>query len=95
MNPVTDPRKTRKKLPVLQNVVEGVTCFSIQEKYGVECQRSSCSNWMKGAETQNCVLIAAQKGPRTLQEIGGLFNLTRMRICQIEKAIYEKIRNVG
>lgn len=77
---------------MLKNVVEGVTCFSIQEKYKVDCQRSSCPNWIKNPGSNNCVLIAAQDGPKTLQEIGELFNLTRMRICQIEKAIYEKVR---
>ncbi len=92
MNQTLGGRPERKKLPMLQNVVEGVTCFSIQEKYKVDCQRSSCPNWIKNDGSHNCVLIAAQEGPKTLQEIGQLFNLTRMRICQIEKAIYEKIR---
>jgi hypothetical protein len=32
-----------------------------------------------------------QDGPKTLQEVGEVFGLTRMRICQIEKAIFEKI----
>ena len=31
----------------------------------------------------------------TLQEIGDVLGLTRMRICQIEKAILEKIRKSG
>ena len=29
----------------------------------------------------------------TLQEIGDIFNVTRMRICQIEKKIINKIMN--
>jgi len=31
----------------------------------------------------------------TLQEIGDVLGLTRMRICQIEKTILEKIRKSG
>lgn len=75
------------------NIVNGMTCFSIQAKYGVDCQRQTCRNWLNNKETHNCVLIAAQDGPRTLQEIGKLYGLTRMRICQIEKNIYQKIRS--
>jgi hypothetical protein len=84
-------QKTKpRKLPVI-DTVEGVTCFSIQKKYNVPCERSKCFHWIESEGTQNCVLIAAQDGPKTLQEIGEVFGLTRMRICQIEKAIYEKL----
>ena len=31
----------------------------------------------------------------SLQEIGNTLNLTRMRICQLEKIILEKIRSSG
>jgi len=41
----------------------------------------------------NCVLIAAKEGPKTLQEIGEIFDLTRMRICQIEKNILGKLKS--
>lgn len=80
-----------RKLTVISDVVEGVTCFSVQKKYGVDCQRSSCFHWIDNTPSNNCVLNAAQEGPKTLQEIGEVFGLTRMRICQIEKAIYEKL----
>jgi hypothetical protein len=80
-----------RKLNVITDVVEGVTCFSVQKKYGVDCNRSNCFHWIDSTKNNNCVLIAAQEGPKTLQEIGELFGLTRMRICQIEKAIYEKL----
>lgn len=87
-----DDRPQKKSLHVISNPVKGVTCFSIQEKYNVDCQRTSCPNWIENSKNNNCVIIAAQEGPKTLQEIGELFKLTRMRICQIEKLIYEKIK---
>lgn len=83
-------RTKPRKLPVV-DTVEGVTCFSVQKRYNVSCNRSKCFHWIENNEANNCVLIAAQEGPKTLQEIGEVFGLTRMRICQIEKSIYEKI----
>lgn len=86
-------REKNRKLPILRNdVVKGVTCFSIQSKYDVNCQRTSCKYWLQHAPSHNCILLAAQDGPRTLEEIGRLYGLTRMRICQIEKGIYSKIK---
>lgn len=71
------------------------TCFSMQEKYGVSCQRTNCHQWVENSEYHNCVMIAAKNGPHTLQKIGQIYGLTRMRICQIEKNIFEKIRKIS
>lgn len=76
-------------------IMEGSTCFSVHAKYGVNCQRKQCPNWISHAAGHNCVMIAAGNGSHTLQEIGQIYGLTRMRICQIEKSIYEKIRNAS
>jgi hypothetical protein len=87
----------KKKLNVVQNdsrIIEGTTCFSAHAERGVNCQRQSCKQWINRSEDHNCVLIAAQKGPHTLQNIGQIYGLTRMRICQIEKGILEKIRRI-
>ena len=73
-------------------VVKGVTCFSMLSKHDVDCQRKSCSQWISHPDGHNCVMITANDGPHTLQEIGKIYGLTRMRICQIEKNIYEKIK---
>jgi DNA-directed RNA polymerase sigma subunit (sigma70/sigma32) len=53
--------------------------------------RKTCRHWLERAPN-SCVIVAAQEGERTLHEIGELFGLTRMRICQIEKDIFERIR---
>lgn len=75
------------------NHIPGTTCFATHAKFMIECNKKDCSNWIQYKECQNCVLIATQDGPRTLQEIGKIYNLTRMRICQIEKNIRDKIRH--
>jgi DNA-directed RNA polymerase specialized sigma subunit len=89
----------KKRLPIVQSksskALDGTTCFSYQEKSNVDCQRQRCQHWIDHPESNNCVVIAAGKGPHTLQKIGQIYGLTRMRICQIEKSIFEKIRSVG
>lgn len=87
----------KKQLNVLQdtsNAVDGVTCFSMQAKYKVDCQRKGCRSWIDHPESQNCSIIAAFEGPKTLQDVGKIFGLTRMRICQIEKNISKKIKDL-
>jgi hypothetical protein len=91
----------KRRLTVVQQneegdrVVEGTTCFAVQAKHGVDCQRRKCQHWISNPGSHNCVIIAAQQGPHTLQRIGQIYGLTRMRICQIEKTIFEKIRKVS
>lgn len=81
-------KKKRLKL------VSDKSCFSLHEHYNVSCQRKTCNNWISYDQGKNCVIIASKAGPKTLQEIGKIYNLTRMRICQIEKNIYEKVKNL-
>jgi hypothetical protein len=75
------------KLPVI-----GTTCFAEHKAHNVACQRTNCKNWLQFDEKQNCSLIAAEDGPYTLEDIGKIFNLTRMRICQIETSAKSKVR---
>ena len=69
------------------------SCFEEHEKLGVACRKKDCKNWINCKSGMNCVLIAAKEGPKTLQEIGEIFDLTRMRICQIEKNILGKLKS--
>lgn len=68
-----------------------LTCFKAHEETGVKCKKSNCRLWMRSDKFHNCTVIAAKEGPMTLQEIGEIFDVTRMRICQIEKTVLQKL----
>lgn len=76
------------------NVIQGITCYDAHKQNNVKCQRTTCRHWISHNNGLNCALISAQKGIHTLQEIGQIYGLSRMRICQIEKDIYEKIKKI-
>lgn len=94
-------QETKKRLKVIQGqatanpVVPGTTCFAEQARHGVDCQRQRCKHWISHTESHNCVILAANDGPHTLQKIGQIYDLTRMRICQIEKSLFERIRQLS
>lgn len=97
----SDMQQGKRHLRIIQengkhaDPVKGMTCFSAQERYDVECNRKSCQNWIAHKEGKNCAIISAQDGPYTLQKIGQIYGVSRMRICQMEKEIFEKIRSVS
>jgi len=90
-------KEDKRRLTVVNanSVVPETTCFAAHETYNVDCNRRTCPQWIVNGESHNCVIIAARSGPHTLQKIGTIFGLTRMRICQIEKDIFEKIRQAS
>lgn len=85
-------KKQSKKEPSLINLksnstpIKGETCFGTHKKFEVACNIEECRYYqdMNGSH-QNCVINASDSGPFTLQEVGDIFSVTRMRICQIEK----------
>ena len=68
------------------------TCFSECNRLKESCKNNTCRYWHSLKDYQNCVLNKSVEGPYTLQEVGDLFNITRMRVCQIEKSVIEKIK---
>lgn len=93
-------QENKKRLKIVKDepvnkVMNGTTCFAVQAEAGVDCQRQRCQHWIPNPDGHNCVMISAQEGAHTLQKIGQIYGLTRMRICQIEKGIFEKIRKIS
>ena len=70
------------------------TCWEANKNNNTSCKNKNCRLWLKCKEKNNCTIIAAQDGPKTLQEIGNLHELTRMRICQVEKEALRKIKEL-
>ena len=61
----------------------------------VSCQNNSCRFWHDlNSENNNCIInkVNDAKTDFTLEEVGKLFNITRMRVCQIEKSILSKLK---
>ena len=85
-------KKCLKNKRGINDIIEGTTCFSQHEQCGVKCLKQECRQWINNEDSYNCVLIAATKGPKTLQEIGNIYSITRMRICQIEKNALLKLK---
>lgn len=74
-------------------ILLNTTCFYEHKKRELECKKEDCRQWINCKQHQNCTIIASESGPKTLQEIGDIFSVTRMRICQIEKTILSKLFN--
>lgn len=66
-------------------------CFELHESCKKDCSNKTCKMWLNAEEHQNCTIVAARKGPLSLQQIGDILGVTRMRICQIEKKVIEKL----
>jgi len=78
-------------------VVENDTCFAAHERYKVVCEKGEyCSKryWFDNPESLNCIILAAKQGPHKQEQIGKHFGLTRMRVCQIEKGIVQKLKRL-
>lgn len=75
-----------------KNDEEQKKCYYVVSENGEPCPESSCRHFLKSEKDLNCSIIAAQSGPKTLQEIGDYYGISRMRVCQIEKSILKKLR---
>lgn len=68
-------------------------CYEHYKVINNKCQKKSCRYWIKCAQGYNCALITAEKSEKmTLEDVGNLFDVTRMRICQIEKLAIKKLK---
>ena len=71
---------------------ENKLCYQCVFDAKTSCPETSCRHWLNSEEELNCSIIAAQSGPKTLQQIGDYYGISRMRVCQIEKSILKKLR---
>ena len=67
-------------------------CYDYYAKCNKLCQKNNCRYWLNSQKDNNCVISISKNKTSTLQEIGELFGITRMRVCQIEKTILKKIK---
>jgi len=69
------------------------TCFENCRLLNQACKNTECRHSIKNDSSLNCLLLAVKPGQtQTLADIGKVFDLTRMRICQIEKGAVAKVK---
>ena len=75
-------------------------CFEYNRDCKTNCKKRDCRYWIDHSKYQNCCLIASKDDSTqgtndkfTLQDIGDIFKVTRMRICQIEKIAIKKLKD--
>lgn len=84
-----------KKDAAYDRVSEGSSCFAAHAKRRLPCLKQTCRMWLDSPEHLNCTLLAICQNnccAMTLQQIGDIHGLTRMRVCQIEKRAIEKVK---
>ena len=72
-----------------------ITCFDAHKECNKSCKNTDCRFWHDlDSENNNCIInkVNNSKTDYTLEEVGKLFNITRMRVCQIEKSILSKLK---
>ena len=68
-------------------------CYNYYAKCNKHCYKKNCRYWIDSKKNSNCTVSAIKQGPQTLQVIGELYGITRMRVCQIEKTIFKKLHS--
>lgn len=68
---------------ILNNLEDSRACVNRKCMFNCSRHKKSCSV---------VALLNEETGRLTLQGVGDMFDLSRMRICQIEKSIIEKLK---
>lgn len=70
-------------------------CYDYHKQTKKECEKVNCRYWISCKESQMCCLNLCKTQPAfTLEDVGKIFGVTRMRICQIEKAALSKLSSI-
>ena len=68
-------------------------CYDYHKINNKNCSKKDCRYWIQSKKCKNCCIITAKENESlTLEDIGNIFSVTRMRICQIEKIAVSKIK---
>ena len=68
-------------------------CFKFNQKNNSMCNIKNCRYWINHNKSNNCCINYEKKEKTTLEDVGKIFSVTRMRICQIEKIAISKIKS--
>lgn len=73
-------------------------CFNYNKKNNTACENKDCRYWINCKQSNNCCILLLKdrefnEEKTTLQDIGDIFKVTRMRICQIEKNAIKKLKD--
>ncbi len=75
------------------NKKQNYNCVNETKASMAPCNNTDCRHNLNSKKYNSCALIAAEDGPLTLQEIGEFYEISRMRVCQIEKSILKKLKS--
>ena len=68
-------------------------CFEHNKHFSHNCQKKTCRYWINCSLENNCAILLSKTNQKlTLEDVGKLFKVTRMRICQIEKTAIKKLK---
>jgi|TARA_R110002126_G_scaffold251625_2_gene394621 ribosome-binding protein aMBF1 (putative translation factor) len=73
------------------------SCYEVHEKWRVECDKTSCRNWMNFQEDLNCSVVCARKESAglSLREVADRMGVSFPRISQIEHGAFKKLEDLG
>ncbi len=70
-------------------------CFEYHKHKNIKCEKINCRYWIDHKNSQMCCLnLCGNKDSFTLEDVGKIFGVTRMRICQIEKNAIKKLKSI-
>ncbi len=78
-----------------EKILAEKTCFYYHKELNKCCKKSDCRYYQENLQrSQNCIINESNEHEHTLEEIGDIFDISRMRICQLEKQIVGKLKNI-